>query len=107
MNQPLILMFGMPGTIELIVIGAVALLIFGRRLPEVARSLGKSIVEFKRGIKDVKDDVAINPRIEPPKQARIDSQPVSPPPNDAAPRVPQNDAPPANQDADTKTAGPQ
>lgn len=46
-----------PGPPELLVIGVVALIIFGRRLPEVARSMGKSIVEFKKGLKDVKDDV--------------------------------------------------
>ncbi len=47
----------MPGATELLIIGAVALLIFGRRLPDVARSMGKSIVEFKKGLKDVKDDI--------------------------------------------------
>ncbi len=46
-----------PGPPELLVIGVVALIIFGRRLPEVARSMGKSVVEFKKGLKDVKDDV--------------------------------------------------
>jgi len=50
-------MFGLPGGTEWIIIGLVALLLFGRRLPEVARSLGKSIVEFKRGIRDVKEDI--------------------------------------------------
>lgn len=50
-------MFGLPGGAEWIIILVVALLIFGRRLPDVARSVGKSIVEFKRGINDVKDDV--------------------------------------------------
>lgn len=35
----------------------VALLVFGRRLPDVARSMGKSIVEFKKGLRDIKDDV--------------------------------------------------
>ncbi|MCO6438303.1 MAG: twin-arginine translocase TatA/TatE family subunit [Phycisphaerae bacterium] len=47
----------MPGGSEWIIIGIVALLLFGRRLPEVARSVGKSIVEFKRGIRDVQDDI--------------------------------------------------
>jgi sec-independent protein translocase protein TatA len=50
-------MFGMPGGIEWIVILIVALLIFGKRLPEVMRSMGKGIVEFKKGVKGVEDDV--------------------------------------------------
>ncbi len=50
-------MFGMPGGIEWIVILIVALLIFGKRLPEVMKSLGKGIVEFKKGVKGVEDEV--------------------------------------------------
>ncbi len=46
-----------PGGLEVLIIAGVALLIFGRRLPDVARSMGKSIVEFKKGLKDVKDDM--------------------------------------------------
>jgi sec-independent protein translocase protein TatA len=34
----------------------VALLIFGNRLPSVMRSLGQGIVEFKKGLADVKDE---------------------------------------------------
>lgn len=45
---------GMP---ELIVISVLGLLIFGKRLPEVARNLGKGIVEFKKGVKGIEDDV--------------------------------------------------
>lgn len=47
----------MPGTAEWIVILIVALLLFGRRLPEVGRSLGQGLVEFKKGLKGVTDDV--------------------------------------------------
>jgi len=46
-----------PGPFEIIVILVVALLLFGKRLPSVGRGLGKSIVEFKNGLKGVKDDV--------------------------------------------------
>lgn len=41
---------------EVLVILVVALLFFGaKRLPELARSAGKSVSEFKKGIKDVTD----------------------------------------------------
>ena len=40
-----------------LVIGAVALMLFGNRLPEVARSLGRSVKEFKKGLSDVKQDL--------------------------------------------------
>ncbi len=47
----------MPGWGELVIIGIVAVLIFGRRLPDVGRSLGQGLVEFKKGLKGVKDEV--------------------------------------------------
>jgi sec-independent protein translocase protein TatA len=51
---------GIPGGWEWIVILVVALLIFGKRLPEIARGLGKSLTEFKKGVREVeetKDDL--------------------------------------------------
>ncbi|MEN8148488.1 MAG: twin-arginine translocase TatA/TatE family subunit [Planctomycetota bacterium] len=40
---------------ELLLVLIVALLIFGGRLPEVGRSLGKGLTEFKKGLSGVKD----------------------------------------------------
>ncbi|HSA29339.1 MAG TPA: twin-arginine translocase TatA/TatE family subunit, partial [Phycisphaerae bacterium] len=47
----------MPGGGEMIILGIIGLLIFGNRLPEVAKSLGKSVVEFKRGLSGVQDEI--------------------------------------------------
>ena len=52
-----ILGFWTPGPLELIIILVVAVLIFGRRLPEIARGLGKSLTEFKKGVKETQDEV--------------------------------------------------
>jgi len=49
--------FFSPGPMEMIIIGAIAVLLFGKRLPEVGRSLGKGIVEFKKGIHGIEDEI--------------------------------------------------
>jgi sec-independent protein translocase protein TatA len=48
--------FGIPGGFEWIIILVIALLIFGKRLPGTMRSIGKGIVEFKKGLSGVKDE---------------------------------------------------
>jgi sec-independent protein translocase protein TatA len=50
-------MFGLPGHWEAILLLALGVLIFGRRLPEVGRSVGRGIVEFKKGLKGIEDDI--------------------------------------------------
>jgi sec-independent protein translocase protein TatA len=45
------------GPWEVIVIAFVALLLFGKRLPEVAKSAGKAVVQFKKGLREVEDEI--------------------------------------------------
>jgi len=49
-------MFGV-GWTEMMILGVIGLLLFGKRLPEVARNLGKGMMEFKRGMYDIQEDV--------------------------------------------------
>lgn len=44
------------GPIEMMVLMGVAVLLFGKRLPEVGRSLGKGIIEFKKGLRGIEDN---------------------------------------------------
>ena len=48
-------MFGL-GSTEMVIFGIIALLLFGKRLPEVARNLGKGLTEFKKGMRGIEDD---------------------------------------------------
>jgi sec-independent protein translocase protein TatA len=63
---------GMPEILVLLVLG---ILLFGRKLPDVGRSLGKTMVEFKKGMRGIEDEVseASQPR------AAIEPEPVKPP----------------------------
>ena len=49
-------MFGSLGPMEMMLIMGLGVLLFGKRLPEVGRSLGRGIVEFKKGLNGVGDD---------------------------------------------------
>ena len=90
-------MFGL-GPTEMIIIGIVAVLLFGKRLPDVGRSLGKGIMEFKKGVSGVQDEIdrassgkssrssyssaeereeATAPRFEPPPEEPVAEQPAT------------------------------
>jgi sec-independent protein translocase protein TatA len=45
------------GPQEMLVLLILGVLLFGRKLPEIGRYLGKGIVEFKKGLKGVEDDM--------------------------------------------------
>jgi sec-independent protein translocase protein TatA len=69
---------------HLLVLLVVALLLFGKRLPEVGRSLGKGISEFKKGLKDVRDELDKDneeppQKLKPPDSVARDSTSSAPP----------------------------
>jgi sec-independent protein translocase protein TatA len=45
-----------PGPFEMIMLAVIGVVLFGRRLPDVGRSLGKTITEFKKGMKGLEDN---------------------------------------------------
>jgi sec-independent protein translocase protein TatA len=66
-------MFGSIGMPELIIIFVIALIIFGpRKLPELGRSLGKSLAEFKRASNELKSTLEEEIRIE-EQQQKVDA----------------------------------
>ena len=62
MSHQIFAFFGMPGHVELLIVLAVMLLLFGHRLPSLMRSMGKSVVEFKKGVQGIEEeiDTAVN-----------------------------------------------
>jgi sec-independent protein translocase protein TatA len=49
-------MFGL-GPQEMLIVLVIGVLLFGKNLPNVGRSLGKSLMEFKKGLNDIKSEV--------------------------------------------------
>lgn len=52
MTPPTLAFIGTPGPFELCIIAGIVLLLFGNRLPGAMRSMGRSITEFKSGMRD-------------------------------------------------------
>jgi len=66
MIQPLFI-----GTTELLLIGGMALLLFGgKKLPEMMRGLGQGVKEFKKGMNEVKTEAGLNDE----EQAEVDDE---------------------------------
>ena len=53
--NPFFAYFGLPGPVELLIVAGIVLLLFGNRLPSVMRSMGRGIVEFKKGVQGIED----------------------------------------------------
>ena len=84
-------MFGIGGW-EMLLIGVVALLVFGpKRLPELARTMGKGLAEFRRASSDLRRNIDLDLDLE--KLSAPD--PASQPPAQAAsPALPETDTKP-------------
>ena len=88
-------MFGSIGMPELIIIFVIALIIFGpRKLPELGRSLGKSLAEFKRASNELKSTLEEEIRVEEQQQRTEVAKPAVQP---AAPATASAGAPPAEE----------
>ncbi len=99
-------MFGSIGMPELIIIFVIALIIFGpRKLPELGRSLGKSLAEFKRASNELKSTLEEEIRLEEQQQQRAEAAKVATGPTVVAatataaaePAVPTSETPVARQ----------
>jgi sec-independent protein translocase protein TatA len=97
-------MFGPLGMPELVVIFVIALIVFGpRKLPELGKSLGKSLAEFKRASNELRSSLEEEIRVEEDRERR----PAPAPPPPAAPAPVAVDADPdATADADSDAQRP-
>ncbi len=76
------LAFGMPGGMEWLIVLVIALLLFGKRLPDIMRSLGGSVREFKKGMDVDSPTAQPGPTSPPPVSGAVsrDSLPPADPP---------------------------
>jgi sec-independent protein translocase protein TatA len=81
-------MFGSIGMPELIIIFVIALIIFGpKKLPELGRSLGRSLNEFKRASNELKNTLEEEVRIEEQREQKAAADKPAPAANPGAPHT--------------------
>ena len=91
-------MFGSIGMPELIIIFVIALIIFGpRKLPELGRSLGKSLAEFKKASNELKSTLEEEIRLEEQRTSFEASKAANAAQATAAPAAPVEPVPPAEE----------
>ena len=86
-------MFGM-GHWEILIIFVAILLIFGaKRIPEMAQGLGKGIREFRTAMRDVQEEIDMNPPANPPTQQPPDQTVAQQPPDQTVTQSDQKEKP--------------
>lgn len=84
--------FGL-GPMEIAVIVVLAVLLFGKKLPDMGRYVGKSITEFRKGMKGLEDDLDTSRAGPGPSAAAGPVDPIRPPQKVAATAPKFEDAP--------------
>src|ERR1044072_6453717 len=67
-----------PGPFEMMLLSGLGLLIFGKRLPEVGRNIGKGIVEFKKGLREAESELTSEPPAPPAQLPPAQPQQMAP-----------------------------
>ena len=100
-RQQRVFLFGPIGMPELIVIFVIALIVFGpRKLPDLGKSLGKSLAEFKRASNDLRSTLEEEIRIEDPTPKPVRAAKAAPT------TAKKDDSPPSNQGSVTPSEAP-